>query len=886
LIKRSNSARDGRGVSEIISNLLVLSITVVLFSGIAMYVGSMPSPADIPAVEFRLDVEEDNDTSNLRIVKQGGDVLHPWSTKILMIAGELTEVHELAHGGVVADWNTGEAWVSKFPSGAKEMRVVIYETEKGNVIWDGQVSSDGASDGVRPFFSVKGFSIVPAKAGQANAICAKVVDPSLHLVRDSVRLDGRPLGLGESMPMTDEDMDGVFETAALTPSLDWNGLICNVTAADCEGNKISDRIALEVQASSEAASPPGNLYRNGDHLVGLFDAAEWAARGFAAIPEEEVGSTSAVTLVLASRSLMEPSALNSIRLLHASTGKEVPTDRLAQGMSPAGFREGYYIFTCTFTVGDVVEKPGSYNVVGLLRDSSPEPVQASFSLPLSVDGQPAPRLEIRRGEVQQTTSWALAGDRVLVGAQFPSKMYPRSPKAELTIQDLDGAVYLRCDPFTSRFCEFIFQDEKQTQLLVDLSSGTCKAWRPGNNTYIVSLDGLKGVYGQALLSRPLKINAMPYAVDLLLGGDPIVEHTPQGVPVLSLLQGAGRLQVPLHLKSSSLTDDRSYQDGAMADLDGDGAIDVAAIMCDYEKLRYLDNHFLLICLSGEGYQARVIESLGSSALSTNYRDAPRPSVEVVDLDGDGDLDIATQVGRTISVFWNDGSWKRDKVFTLPNTRIPYEMRAMSVGDLDGDSCTENGLIIAHNRGITTIFPEAGKWAERNWQPDLFGYAVKDVCVKPGAYQGMDLILALTDREVFAGYFRADVPAGLVMPCPAYSFPGFVDAREIEAGDMDGDGVLEIVTLELDVESSVLTYLDDTADGYSATATIVNSAATRITALEVADVQDDGRAELMVGGVDGRVQLLSGSGPAPLWFKETAMHLLQSSGCAIRFLCAA
>jgi hypothetical protein len=886
LIKNRLRTRNNWGVSEIISNLLVLSITVVLFSGIAMYVGSMPSPANLPAVEFRLDVEKTNETSLLHIVKKGGDVLHPWSTKIVMIAGDRSEVHELGHGGVVADWDTGEAWISSLPAGAKETRVLIYETEKGNVIWDGKVSSDGAEDSIPPFFSVKGFGITPAKAGQANTICAKIVDPSQRLDRNTVRLDGTQIGLGASLVMTDENLDGVYETGTLTPSLDWSGKVCNVTAQDVNGATISDRISLEVSASSEAASPPGNLYRNGDHLVGLFEATDWLARGFAATPKEDFPSSATATLVFASRSLMDPSDMNSVRILSANDGKEVRADCLSQGMSPAGFIDGYYIYTCTFAISDAIDSAGSYDLVALLKDTSSSPVQASFSLPLTVDGSVRPRLEIARGESQQTTSWVLAGDTMLLDVKFSPRMHPRSPKAELVIQDLDGNIYLRCDPFTSSYCDFVFQDELGTKLLVDLSSGACKAWRAGNNTYIVLLDGMKGSYGQVDLCRPVKISATPYAVDLLLGGDPLVEHTPQGVAVLTMLQGAGRLQVPLHLKTSSLTDDRAYQDGVLADLDGDGIVDAASIMCDYEKVRYLDNHYLLVCLSGNGYQPRVLDSLGSSSLSSNYKEAPRPSVEAADLDGDGDLDLAVQVGRVISVFWNDGSWTREKAFTLPATRIPVEMRALALGDLDGDGASEHGLAVAHDKGITTICLEGGKWTDRVWQPDLSGYPIKDICVKPGAYQGMDLVLAITDWEVFAGYYRHDVPAGLVMPCPAYEFPSRVDAREIDAGDMDGDGKLEIITLSVNTDVSVLTILDDNADGYLAAASITSDAATRLTALEIADVQEDGRAELMVGGIDGRVQMLSGNGPASLWFNAGNMHLLQATSCAIRFLWAA
>ena len=65
------------------------------------------------------------------------------------------------------------------------------------------------------------------------------------------------------------------------------------------------------------------------------------------------------------------------------------------------------------------------------------------------------------------------------------------------------------------------------------------------------------------------------------------------------------------------------------------------------------------------------------------------------------------------------------------------------------------------------------------------------------------------------------------------------------------------------------------------------AAQRLTALELVDVQGDGRAELVLGSVDGCLYLLGGSsGPASAWFNAASLHLLQTSSCAVRFLWAA
>jgi hypothetical protein len=878
---------DLKGVSEVISNLLILSMTVVLFSGIAIFVSNLPSPADLPSADFRLDVEEQNESSYLRIVKKCGDALHPGAVRIVMISGQASEVHELAHGGVVADWDTGESWVAPLPSGARETRVLIYETAKGNVIWDSRACVAASNEAIQPFFSKTGFSSSPAKEGQANTIVARVVDPSNRLDRTSVRLDGRAIGLPSGMRMGDEDMDGIYETESLAPSMGWDGVTCALSAMDIDGAALAGSVALEVEPSTEASSPPGSLYRNGDHLVGMFSAGEWAAQEFAAPQRQAFASTSLVTVVFASRSMAEPSELNSLRIISSRDGREASeAPELAEGMRPAGFRDGYYVFTCTFLISDAIEAAGAYNLVAVLREAQSEDAQASFSLPFAVDSEMAPRIEVSRGDPPVPTEWAFAGERVSLEVEFPSHMYPRASKAELVIQDLNGQVYLRGDPFSSAFAQCTGGDDRSTAFLVDLSAGSIKAWRPGNNTYIMLLSGMKGAYGQVSLCKPLKVSAMPYVMDLLVGGDPIVEHTPQGVPVLMLMQGSGRLQVPLEIKRSSLTDDRCYQDGALADLDGDGVPDIASIMGDYEKNRYLDNHYLLVALSTEGFAAKVLDSLGSSQLSSNYRDAPRPSVEAIDADEDGDYDIAVQVGRTVSIFWNDGRWTRETAFTLAASRIPYEMRSLCLEDIDDDGTKEFGLAIAHDKGVTTIFREAKAWASRSWQGDSYGYTVRDICVKPGAYQGRDLVLLLTEWEVFAGYYRHDVASGLVTPSPAYKLPSREDSREVEAGDLDGDGDKEIVILIAAGDVSILTCLDCGADGYRSAATITTGASQRLSALEIADVDGDDMDEMLIGGADGRLLMLSGSGPVGAWFNAATMQTLQTTGCAVRFLCAA
>ena len=83
--KRKTWAEEG-GVSEVIGNILILMMTVVLFSGIIAFVQQMPVPQQTTRADFSASISfSDNYRhANLTLVHAGGKVLSTDIVKIVI----------------------------------------------------------------------------------------------------------------------------------------------------------------------------------------------------------------------------------------------------------------------------------------------------------------------------------------------------------------------------------------------------------------------------------------------------------------------------------------------------------------------------------------------------------------------------------------------------------------------------------------------------------------------------------------------------------------------------------------------------------------------------------------------------------------------------------
>jgi hypothetical protein len=185
----------------------------------------------------------------------------------------------------------------------------------------------------------------------------------------------------------------------------------------------------------------------------------------------------------------------------------------------------------------------------------------------------------------------------------------------------------------------------------------------------------------------------------------------------------------------------------LVDLDGDGALDILAA-----------RHSVLYAYRGDGTPLWQT-AWGESASTSPEHGATRmwAAAAAADLDGDGDIEIATgsdadgDSGRNIAVYDHEGE-------LLPGWPVhfggPDEVRSIAVADVDGDGQLE--ILANHtNAGPVTAVYELDGSMRAGW---------------PQVEPSCD-------------------PAPPAEPC--WDFGGY--NQNIGAGDLDGDGVLDVVS---------------------------------------------------------------------------------------------
>src|SRR5437867_1340361 len=210
---------DESGVSEVIGTILILAMTVVLFSVIIVWVSAIPTPAaqarpDVQAVMNPIYNPPGVEIGvNITLTHQGGEAMQPVPTIIYVTSQRGTNppktdiviLHKfngfLATPSGLLDgtdsvWDIGERWAYK-STGATGLRssdqitIIIVDNLKSIILWTGPMN---APAGTRPPVFVDKWTdgilateeIDPVQATQGFYIFAKVTDPDNDLNVNSV----------------------------------------------------------------------------------------------------------------------------------------------------------------------------------------------------------------------------------------------------------------------------------------------------------------------------------------------------------------------------------------------------------------------------------------------------------------------------------------------------------------------------------------------------------------------------------------------------------------------------------------------------------------------------------------------------------------------------
>ena len=154
-IKFKKKWLDNKGVSEIIGTILMLAITVVLFSSIMVFVTNMPTPTAEPTVDFLSHLTVSTDPlipSSLTLTHNGGEPLNDYETTILLVIDGSPK--SFFPTGIFSDakWSIGRTWTfnafHNYPNFGTNtsLEAMIIDTKSNSQVWNSRISAGAGNN--------------------------------------------------------------------------------------------------------------------------------------------------------------------------------------------------------------------------------------------------------------------------------------------------------------------------------------------------------------------------------------------------------------------------------------------------------------------------------------------------------------------------------------------------------------------------------------------------------------------------------------------------------------------------------------------------------------------------------------------------------------------
>ena len=265
----------------------------------------------------------------------------------------------------------------------------------------------------------------------------------------------------------------------------------------------------------------------------------------------------------------------------------------------------------------------------------------------------------------------------------------------------------------------------------------------------------------------------------------------------------------------------------VGDLDGDGDLDVVSASGNDDKIAWYEN------------DGGVDPAFTDHTISTNANSGRM--VAVGDLDGDGDLDIASASEFDNKIAWYENDGNTDPTFTefVISTQI-IDAIGVAMGDLDGDgdldivsAARSYNLAWFENENVTFTERVISAGINSSWSNtigDINGDGHLDIVFT----EGLDDAVGWYENDgqadpSFEMKIASNVPNG---------------PRGVDAADMDGDGDLDIVTAAYN-DNNV--YWHENSGGLNPTFTdyVIASEEDGATGVSVGDFDGDADLDVVV-----------------------------------------
>jgi hypothetical protein len=285
---------------------------------------------------------------------------------------------------------------------------------------------------------------------------------------------------------------------------------------------------------------------------------------------------------------------------------------------------------------------------------------------------------------------------------------------------------------------------------------------------------------------------------------------------------------------------------SIGDVNGDGRLDVVLA-----KGRHWPLVDRVLLGDGAGHFAAGYD-LGTAS-DRSY------SVRLIDIDRDGDLDvvISNDAPDPKFVYLNDGKGH----FRVGSTfgRPEWETRNATVADIDGDGLAD--IVVANRSDKASTNYICLNRGAGHFDANCLGFSHDPATTITAADFNRDGLIDLAVPHRDGGQSRVYLagPKGHFSAQRTIPFgPPNVTIRMAEASDLDGDGLLDLVTI--DERHGTAIYFGRRNATFSARVPVGDSTIAPY-ALAVADVNGDGKPDIVVGNIEApsTVHFNDGSG---------------------------
>jgi hypothetical protein len=259
--RKRKSWSDASGVSEVVGNILILMITVVLFSTIIFYVQQMPVPSQTTKTSFAASAvfSAGYTRANLTVTNVGGEPLPAQDVAIIVELDGVNYLYNLSADPTwtAAKWTTGKPWTIELlgTTASSTIVVTVYDRGHDSIVWTSQVT--GGIGGRPPSIMQRYADSNPAtptpdpvREGNNFKLFVTITDPDNDLnTTNGIWIDSSKIEPGNTTRPPDRIVGSVCEWFFYTSSMkatELDGKVIMIYAWDRAGHKAVSSFVVQV----------------------------------------------------------------------------------------------------------------------------------------------------------------------------------------------------------------------------------------------------------------------------------------------------------------------------------------------------------------------------------------------------------------------------------------------------------------------------------------------------------------------------------------------------------------------------------------------------------------------------------------------------------------